>query len=222
MNNQQILADAIARFLAWQKQIYPDQLPDEIGGEWEIWYADWQEIYDAFFTILKEENPYTAEKSLLDNMLFAISRDNEDEYIINHMTKHTQWFTVLCKYALQTKQNQAKWQFAAYLPESDCSQEIKDLIVAFANDTDEYVCRRALLAMPKIRPDKVEEFATLFWHRNCYTPELQEYQRIVALNVLCEIKSALLPEYLALAKQDDSMYLVQHANRIQEELESYK
>lgn len=42
----------------------------------------------------------------------------------------------------------------------------------------EYVSRRALLAMPALRPDCVEQFAPLFWERNCYSLELQEYQRI--------------------------------------------
>ena len=56
----------------------------------------------------------------------------------------------------------------------DFSQKVRDIILDFAKDPNEYVSRRALLAMPALRPDCVEQFAPLFWERNCYSPELQE------------------------------------------------
>ena len=37
------------------------------------------------------------------------------------------------------------------------------MILDFAKDTNEYVSRRALLAMPALRPDCVAQFAPLFW-----------------------------------------------------------
>ena len=84
-------------------------------------------------------------------------------------------------YTHLSNESEAKWQFAAYLPECSCSQEVRDIILDFAKDPNEYVSRRALLAMPALRPDCVEQFAPLFWERNCYSPELQEYQRIAVL-----------------------------------------
>ena len=75
--------------------------------------------------------------------------------------------------------------------------------------------RRALLAMPALRPDCVEQFAPLFWERNCYSPELQEYQRIAVLVSLDAIHSDLLPQYLERAKQDGRSYLLEHAKRIE-------
>ena len=64
------------------------------------------------------------------------------------------------------------------------------MILDFAKDPNEYVSRRALLAMPALRPDCVEQFAPLFWERNCYSLELQEYQRIAVLVSLDAIHSA--------------------------------
>ena len=75
--------------------------------------------------------------------------------------------------------------------------------------------RRALLAMPALRPDCVEQFAPLFWERNCYSLELQEYQRIAVLVSLDAIHSDLLPQYLERAKQDGRSYLLEHAKRIE-------
>ena len=89
------------------------------------------------------------------------------------------------------------------------------MILDFAKDTNEYVSRRALLAMPALRPDCVEQFAPLFWERNCYSLELQEYQRIAVLVSLDAIHSGLLPQYLEQAKQDGRRYLLEHAERIE-------
>ena len=69
--------------------------------------------------------------------------------------------------------------------------------------------------MPALRPDCVEQFAPLFWERNCYSPELQEYQRIAVLVSLDAIHSDLLPQYLERAKQDGRSYLLEHAKRIE-------
>ncbi|MBS6349499.1 MAG: hypothetical protein KH443_11980, partial [Oscillospiraceae bacterium] len=91
----------------------------------------------------------------------------------------------------------------------------KDMILDFAKDPNEYVSRRALLAMPALRPDCVEQFAPLFWERNCYPLELQEYQRIAVLVSLDAIHSGLLPQYLEQAKQDGRRYLLEHAERIE-------
>ena len=49
----------------------------------------------------------------------------------------------------------------------------------------------------------------------CYSPELQEYQRIAVLVSLDAIHSDLLPQYLEQAKQDGRRYLLEHAERIE-------
>ena len=121
-------------------------------------------------------NAEMADSILLDEMVYLIARANEAEGFIQETTSHPQWFECLCRRAAASNENEAKWQFAAYLPECSCSQKVRDIILDFAKDPNEYVSRRALLAMPALRPDCVEQFAPLFWERNCYSPELQEYQ----------------------------------------------
>ena len=148
-------------------------------------------------------------------MVYLIARANEAEGFIQETTSHPKWFECLCRRATASNENEAKWQFAAYLPECSCSQEVRDIILDFAKDPNEYVSRRALLAMPALRPDCVEQFAPLFWERNCYSLELQEYQRIAVLVSLDAIHSDLLPQYLERAKQDGRSYLLEHAKRIE-------
>ncbi len=143
-----------------------------------------------------------AEEQLLAEMLYLIARDNEGEGLIQKTAQHPAWFEVLCRCSLQSSEPEARWQFAAYLPECPCNLEVKDLILDFVRDSHEYVNRRALLAMPALRPDCVKQFAPVFWEWDCYHPELQEYQRIAVLASLDAIHSNLLPQYLEQAKQD--------------------
>lgn len=57
------------------------------------------------------------------------------------------------------------------------------------------------MAMPGLRPDCVEKFATLFWKRDCYTAELQQYQRIAVLFSLDSIHSSLLPAIFRMGRK---------------------
>ena len=214
---ERLLKQAI-KFHQWQEATYPGKTSEELGGEWEVDYPYWNDTYSAFCHVLTQMDAETADSVLLDEMVYLIARDNEAEGFIQETTSHPQWFECLCRRAAASNENEAKWQFAAYLPECSCSQEVRDIILDFAKDPNEYVSRRALLAMPALRPDCVEQFAPLFWERNCYSPELQEYQRIAVLVSLDAIHSDLLPQYLEQAKQDGRRYLLEHAKRIEGEL----
>lgn len=209
------LLEQAEKFHQWQETTYPGKTTEEIGGAWEVDYPYWNDTYSAFCHVLTQKDAETADSVLLDEMVYLIARDNEAEGFIQETTSHPQWFECLCRRAAASNESEAKWQFAAYLPECSCSQEVRDIILDFAKDPNEYVSRRALLAMPALRPDCVEQFAPLFWERNCYSPELQEYQRIAVLVSLDAIHSDLLPQYLEQAKQDGRSYLLEHAKRIE-------
>ena len=211
---ERLLEQAI-KFHQWQEATYPGKTSEELGGEWEVDYPYWNDTYSDFCHVLTQMDAETADSVLLDEMVYLIARDNEAEGFIQETTSHPQWFECLCRRAAASNESEAKWQFAAYLPECSCSQEVRDIILDFAKDPNEYVSRRALLAMPALRPDCVEQFAPLFWERNCYSLELQEYQRIAVLVSLDAIHSGLLPQYLEQAKQDGRRYLLEHAKRIE-------
>ena len=215
---RECLLEQVGKFHQWQEITYPGKTTEEIGGAWEVDYPAWNDIFDAFCHVLTQMDAETADSVLLDEMVYLIARDNEAEGFIQETTSHPQWFERLCRRAAASNESEAKWQFAAYLSECPCSQEVKDMILDFAKDPNEYVSRRALLAMPALRPDCVEQFAPLFWERNCYSPELPEYQRIAVLVSLDAIHSDLLPQYLEQAKQDGRRYLLEHAKRIEGEL----
>ena len=212
------LLEQVGKFHQWQEITYPGKTTEEIGGAWEVDYPYWNDTYRAFCHVLTQMDAETADSVLLDEMVYLIARANEAEGFIQETTSHPKWFECLCRRAAASNESEAKWQFAAYLPKCSCSQEVRDIILDFAKDPNEYVSRRALLAMPALRPDCVEQFAPLFWERNCYSLELQEYQRIAVLVSLDAIHSVMLPQYLEQAKQDGRSYLLEHAKRIEGEL----
>ena len=212
---RECLLEQARKFHQWQEITYPGKTTEEIGGAWEVDYPAWNDIFDAFCHVLTQMDAETADSVLLDEMVYLIARANEAEGFIQETTSHPKWFECLCRRAAASNESEAKWQFAAYLPKCSCSQEVRDIILDFAKDPNEYVSRRALLAMPALRPDCVEQFAPLFWERNCYSLELQEYQRIAVLVSLDAIHSVMLPQYLEQAKQDGRSYLLEHAKRIE-------
>ncbi len=209
------LINAIQDFRKWQISKYPSIVPDKIDGEWETDYTDWNRINTIFSKFLEEHTASDATEELLNEMIYIIARDNECEWLINEVTKHPDWFDVLCRYCIHTNENEAKWQFAAHISNCSCSRETKDLILEFVTDKNEYVSRRALLALPAIRPDKVEYYAHQFWYRDSYDIKMQEYQKMAVLTVLNEIKSPLLSYYLQSAKKDGRKYLMQCAEKIE-------
>ena len=212
---RECLLEQVGKFHQWQEITYPGKTTEESGGAWEVDYPAWTDIFDAFCHVLTQMDAETADSVLLDEMVYLIARDNEAEGFIQETTSQPQWFERLCRRAAASNESEAKWQFAAYLPECPCSQEVKDMILDLAKDPNEYVSRRALLSMPALRTDCVEQFAPLFWERNCYSLELQEYQRIAVLVSLDAIHSVMLPQYLEQAKQDGRRYLLEHAERIE-------
>lgn len=212
---KQELQKVIEDFRTWQCMEYPNLDAAAIGWEWETNYDNWSSIGTAFLRVLAEEDTHTVDENLLQDMINIIARDNESEWLIDELVQYPNWFAVLCRFSLQTSEPEAKWQFASRLPLCQCSPAVKDLIMIFVQDEHEYVCRRALMALPAIRPDQVAVYVQLFWDRNKYSAEEQMYQRIAALYALQQIQSSLLPHYLQAAKADGSFYLVQYAQQIE-------
>ena len=138
---RECLLEQVGKFHQWQEITYPGKTTEEIGGAWEVDYPAWNDIFDAFCHVLTQMDAETADSVLLDEMVYLIARDNEAEGFIQETTSHPQWFECLCRRAAASNESEAKWQFAAYLSECPCSQEVKDMILDFAKDPNEYAHR---------------------------------------------------------------------------------
>lgn len=82
------------------------------------------------------------------------------------------------------------------------------LLIHFAYDADEYVSRRALIALGKLKSERTEQLAERAWQTG------HEYQRIAALWALKDVGSSKLGDYLLQAEEDGREYVVRNAIEI--------
>lgn len=182
-------------------------------GEWEFDYPDWDTFYRAVFDFLKTKHDQWS-KDDVSNILFALARDNEGENILDQIRENPPLLLFLAGHVLGSEQSEAKWQIAAALgdiPET-FRAETEKLLVTLADDKDEYVSRRSILALGKIKSEYAEALAERAWKSE------HEYQRIAALWVLKDVSSTKLVNYLALAIKDGRQHLKKNAEEISQAL----
>lgn len=201
----------VSAFKKWAKANHPEITEENDNGEW----CFCNEFYEMFSEALHfvEENP--AEKAtaqVIDDLLYIIARDNECPQMIEETAKKPEWFSLLCRHSLKTNYTNAKWQFAQYLPDYQIKDNLQDFIYEFLTVGDEYTERLALQSLADIYPEEAEKYAIDFYNREKY--ENDEYQKIMALHVLSQIRSPQLSAYLNLAEQSNYKYLKQNAQEI--------
>lgn len=211
MTNQLFLQ--IDKFDTWAQSQF-DIPQDDIGGEWECNYRNWDEIYSAFVNFLNETDSNNWTEKEMERLLYIIARDNESGYLSDLLNELA--LIVLTKFAIVHGKRDDKWQLAVQLHKLSDKQLAITFLDEFVNDKEEYVNRRALMELAKLKSQKVESYAELFWSRNVYG-DMDEYQKMAVLYSLKEINSAQLDKYIQLAKQDGRHYLVQNAIKIESE-----
>lgn len=201
------LSQEIDKFKAWAAN-YPIE---QRYGEWECDYEEWDTLYKAVRSFLASSPIEKWSPAEIDDILYAIARDNEIEYLINEIKENPNVLLKLSSLALSSSESDAKWQLADRLGHlSSRAQEAEALLLEFVNDENEYVSRRALLALGNLKSPKAEELAEQAWNSG------HEYQRIAALSVLKAISSQKLPIYVRKAIEDGREYIVHNARRIQQ------
>lgn len=195
-----------ARFRKWASG-YP---PDRRSGEWGCDYPDWPSIYAAVTDVLSREDALAhLGESGVESILYLLARDNECETIAGALAKQPEILGAFAHAALRTGESDAKWQIAHLLGEVPTPHhDAEALLVEFVEDDDEYVRRRALLALGQMKSPRTETLAQKAWDSGL------EYQRVAALRALKACGSPLLPAFLQAAMEDGRQYLVQNAREI--------
>ena len=178
------------------------------SAEWESEYPEWAWIWSVAeqFMAAKPVAEWTAEE--MEGILYAIARDNELEVIADAAAENANTLIAVARAALEKGHRDARWQLAARIGAVvyDRDESIW-LLSQFINDQDEYVRRRALIALGDLRAEEVEACSERAWATG------EEYQRIAALHVLAKIGSARLDRYLLLANEDGREYVLAAAER---------
>ncbi len=145
-----------------------------------------------------------------DDLLYALARDNEAEFIADELEHRPEILMGLAARGATSVEVDAKWQIAAKLGELNGQKlpEAEVFLTQLVQDADEYVSRRALLALGKLKSETTEIFAERAWQTGL------EYQRIAALWALKEVASPKLSSYLLEAEKDGREYVVRNAEEI--------
>lgn len=199
------LSFEVQRFRDWADR-YPRA---RTYGEWECDYEDWGVLYHAYVDHLDRIAPEQWNDQDRDALLYALARDNELERLKEELAERPGHLLALARHGLQSPEHNARWQLADALATLGCDHpEAADLLEQFVLDQDEYVRRRALLALGRLDAPRAEELALRAWDTGL------EYQRIAALCVLEEISSPLLRNFLEQAAEDGHEALIANAARI--------
>lgn len=196
------LRAAVQRFRSWAER-YPTK-----HGEWECDYEDWTEIETAFDACLDAWSPQDWTNEIVELMLYAIARSNETQRLINQLRTRPLQLLALARAGLRAPDPQARWQLAHAVGKwiSD-AEEAEPLLERYFGDEDEYVSRRALIALGDRGSSRAEALALRAWKTG------HEYQRMAALGALRSINSAAFGRHLALALEDGREYLVNFATK---------
>jgi HEAT repeat protein len=178
--------------------------------EWEFEYPDWGTLYDAVRIFLASSSAHSWVQGQIDDLLFAIARDNEGEILADEIEEYPDMLLAWSEMAIFSPEVDAKWQLAARLGKLPSRRgEAESILVKFMDDADEYVRRRALLALGSLKSSRAEELAERAWQTG------HEYQRIAALHVLKELASPKLSEYIRKAEEDGRPHLIHNAREVE-------
>ena len=203
MNASDALQEEVEKFNAWAT-LFP---PHQRTGEWECSYDHWQSLWDAAVAVLESVPPNAWSERCRANLLYAIARDNEMEWISRQLAGKPDALLELARLAIDSSEPDAKWQVAVQLGALSTNREEGELLLLrLVDDEDEYVSRRALLALGALKSSHAERLAERAWRTG------HEYQRIAALWVLKDVAPSKLMQYVRLADEDGRKFVVENAH----------
>ncbi|EIG63868.1 hypothetical protein [Bradyrhizobium sp. WSM1253] len=204
-NTQARLAETVSAFRSWA-----DSLPvQQRVREWECNYQQWPAITSAFTAFLDSCLPQRWDASVYKLLLYILARDNEMEILKKELIAKPTHLLALTRIALDSGEQDARWQLADALGSAELiAGEVEPLLGRLFCDENEYVSRRALLALARRRSKLAEPLAVRAWATE------HEYQRMAALEVFAACDSPLLSSYLDLALRDGRQHLANIAHAL--------
>src|SRR5579871_2558952 len=181
MRAKEQLADAVRQFRAWA-----DANPGR-GGEWEQDYPEWDTLYRAANTVIGSASDEWDDETK-QWLLYAVARDNEIGLLAGSLTEKQ--VDLLAKYSLKTDERDGKWLLAEQMRRFRLEPERELVLLAYAQDAEEYVRRIALMVLGDLGSVHAEKLALAAWESG------DQYQRMACLHSLARIESPALARYL--------------------------
>jgi len=138
----------VERFKQWaEERKSPDfdaSYCHHFESEWECDYPHWDDLYEAAEERIRNSEPFSIHE--IDDLLYSLARDNEDERIMDTLSENPRALFELCDARDESKERDARWQLALALGQSG-KMEAEDRIKHLQKDDEEYVRRRAGFAL---------------------------------------------------------------------------
>jgi len=131
------LGNEIERFKHWATTRDP-LTAKYFPSEWECDYPHWGEMYEAVRIAIDGE----LNERLAQDILYALARDNEDEFILEMLEERPKKAIYLAEQAIKFPDREARWQIAVVLGRIG-SKDADRILANLEQDEDEYVRRRA-------------------------------------------------------------------------------
>ncbi len=207
------LDELVKKFKRWASENFPDVTEENDNGEW-VFCDEFDEMIKFSLKFLENVNAENTTPETIDNLLFCIARDSECSNLITHLEHYDKWFSLLCRASFKTNYINAKWQFAEHLPNYRGNDNLQEVVFDFLEVNDEYTQRMALQSLAILYPKKAENYAIKHWEKAKEFDKIEEYHKMMALDVLYKIQSSKLKQYLALAQKSKYQYLKLYADKL--------
>ncbi len=203
---------AVGRLHSWVEGVPPERRL----GEWECNYPRWSELYEAWEKLLSAHPVARWSEGLMNEALFAIARDNEDECLARSVATYgEEGLLSLAERSLELGEPDARWQLASTLGMNEVSAG-EAVLLRMSLEEDEYVRRRAVQSLARIGSPRAEEAALREWER---APDTMPWSRMNALWVLRRVRSSRLDDLMAEAEASSNEYLRSYPERLRSERE---
>lgn len=219
MNKYSLMLNKEVRiYKKWVYKHYSEMTEDTDNGEYLA--PSFDRMRESAISFVKNVELKDITEKDLDSILYCVARDNECECLADLISSQKEWFKYLIERCIDSIYTTAKWQLVKRLSVYKDDSSITDWIFKYINVDDEYTQRMSLSVLSEIDHRKAEQYAIKFWERDKYKGDAycEEYQKIMALNVLYKIKSDKLSKYIEAARQLDFVYLKENADEIEREL----
>lgn len=189
-------------FWEWAYSIQGAQAEAILGrGEWADEYPQMPRIYEAVKEVVCMlcKEPCTEQDA--DILIEAIAIDNEGEHALD-ICRELPDCAIECPFrrAITSRFPDARWQIASLIGDIG-DQRWKAYLQALLEDENEYVERRALLALAQIDPIMAEQAAFARLRHS------SDYMRLAAVSVLDELHSPRLVKAIDLLRDDTFSYI---------------
>lgn len=173
-------------------------------AQWECNYERWWPIYDGVKEFLDQPiSSWSQEET--EDMLYILARDWECGVIADYMKEYPPEVALyLSEKALEKSEWDARWRLADVLGFLPVTEHIEFLLLRLVEDEEEYVRRRALKSLARLKSPQVEQLALREWER---ADPNQQWAQMNALVCWRHIGSHLLESYLQQAELSSFEYL---------------